>query len=227
MKKFSSIAIALVAAHAAYAQDAIKAGTIQLGGAVSYQYSTSQSPYNYNDGTSYRTTTEHFTQQYFTTYPSVGYFIADNLAVGLTVGSTSTKRNYTYDNAPGSPTNNEYLATQFSIGPFVQYYRMLTPWFGLAGTFNVGYSNYFQRTRPFISQDRSKGLITGLQPSLVFFPTPKLALGTSFGSLTYNYSTSDTSNFSGTKSSGWTFNSTFGLSYLTLSGTYYFRRSKT
>lgn len=229
MKKLFTLAALCTLAATSYAQTAIKAGTVQLGGSVNYSQQTSDSPYNYYTGSGQPTyTTQHYTNKGFSVNPSVGYFVADNLAIGLNLGYGRTKVVYSYDNTYNGYgyDNNEQRSTQLGLGAFVQYYHMFTDQFGVAGTLSGGYNHTTQRySSGSTTSATSNGYSGALTPSLVFFPVPKFALGASVGSLSYSHSTSKSDGgFTEGPSSGSFFGANFGLSYLAFSGTYYFGR---
>ncbi|MGI4870787.1 MAG: hypothetical protein ACRYFX_06350 [Janthinobacterium lividum] len=226
MKKLISVLLCTAPA-ASYAQTAIKAGAIQLGGNISYSQSNSAStaPSSSIGGTS--NTESHS----FSVAPSGGYFVADNLAVGLSVGYSSS---YQYAAGPYASSPYSMRTKGFNVGPFVQYYRLLTNQFGLTGTVNASYgystSNYvYVYTSGIDNTDKnSKGYYANVVPGLVFFPVPKLALGAAAGGFFYNHLHSTTldnlTSTTLTDGNSSSFSANFGLSYLTFSGTYYLHR---
>ncbi|RYE90462.1 MAG: hypothetical protein EOO37_02910 [Cytophagaceae bacterium] len=218
-------------AATAYAQSAIKAGTVQLGGGVGYSQQTRDIPQSIFNGSSYVNTTQHTSLKSFFISPMAGYFVADNLAVGIGLGYNSDKTVYSYDT--NYLTGSEQRTRQCNIGAFAQYYQMLTEQFGLTGTLNAGYNHSKQE---FISTNSASnrigsGFSAAIMPSVVFFPIPKFALGTSVDSVRYDYSTSKPTE-SGTgfvgfideASTGSFFGASFGLNYLAFSGTYFLGR---
>jgi hypothetical protein len=97
MKKLFSFVLLTGFAGTVQAQTAIKAGTIQLGGAVGYSRTTEDSPTLTNNGYPITAT---YTNSQFQIAPSVGFFVADNLSVGIT-GSYQIIHNSTIQ-SPGS-----------------------------------------------------------------------------------------------------------------------------
>lgn len=126
--------------------------------------------------------------------PAVGYFLANNLAVGLNLGYSSSKSGR---NDPNSPSFYEQPGEYFSVEPFVKYYQMLTEQFGLTGMLDADYG-HFSSSNSFISNNngtaKGNGFTSGLTPGSVFFPIPKLGLGISFGGLNYHCSLSKLDN---------------------------------
>jgi hypothetical protein len=211
MKKLFSLVLLSTLAGAAHAQTAIKAGTIQLGGNVGYARSSSESPTNSGTYYPFKATT---TNSQFAVSPSVGFFVADNLAIGFNGGYQTSHSKYSDELGYKSETRNK----QFQLGAFVQYYKMVTEQFGFTGTLAGGYQHTTYGDGP----TPTKGAYANLTPGIVFFPIPKLAIGSSIGGLNYLY-TSNTFNGSDTYQSS-SFAATFGLSQLLFSGTYYFGR---
>lgn len=215
-KKLFALALLSGLASAAQAQTVLKAGTIQLGGNVGYARTSVETPVNSGG---YYTTKQTNVNSQFSVAPSVGYFVADNLAVGID-GAYQVNR---YKQTQGYTSYDE-KAEQFRLGAFVQYYKMVSEQFGFTGTLGGGYQHFGQ---PSNFNDRAtKGAYANLTPSIVFFPIPKLAIGASIGGINYAYTSFKTpSSFtdSDTYASS-SFGADFGLSQLLFSGTYYFGR---
>lgn len=235
MKKIYLFLLFAASAVGAYAQSPIKAGTVQLGGNIGYSQQNNDSPYTAYTGSNYYTsTTQHYTAKSFSVSPSAGYFVTDNLAIGLNAGYIQATTTYSYDHP--SLIGNEQKNKQFSMGGFIQYYRMLTDQFGLTGTLGASYNHTttnFTAGSFTSSSGTGNGYQLGLTPGLVFFPIPRFAVGASVGSVYYlhNKVTMDnTGNYGyppSSASSTFTasvFGTNFGLSSLAFSGTYYFGR---
>lgn len=229
-KLFSTVTLCflIVLAHA---QTSIKAGTVQLGGGLGYSQQIRDIPQSISNGSGYVNITEHTELKSFYISPMGGYFVADNLAVGVSLGYNSDKTVYSYDTS--LITRSEQHSNQFGIGAFVQYYQMLTEQFGLTGTLNAGYNHNKQEfTSVNSAYNRvGNGFSAAITPSIVFFPVPKFALGASVGSVRYDYSTSKPTEsgtgfvgFSDEASTGSFFGASFGLNYLAFSGTYFLGR---
>ncbi|MCI1188418.1 hypothetical protein MON38_13390 [Hymenobacter sp. DH14] len=210
----------------------IPAGTVSLGGSVGYSRSTSN-----NSGTSNGTTyTNETTTSQFSLAPSVGYFVADNLAIGLTFSYQAFSKPYiTYTPAPSVVRAQLDPTTTLRLGAYGQYYKMLTEQFGFLGTLGGGYQSMRDyaytgnSSSALISEFKASGYYAELTPGIVFFPIPKLGLTASIGSLAFNHLNYDYPTNSGTAPSGYeskssTFGASFGLSQLQFGGTYYFGR---
>jgi len=219
MKAFFSIFIITLTAYMAHAQEVIKAGTVQLGGSINYNQQHLSTPNAVNTAPDMTTRTFFFS-------PAAGYFILDNLAVGVSLSYSKSTNTYS-----GPASTIDYRRQQFSIGPYVQYYQMLTQHFGLVGTLAAGYSRDTENDS-FASSNapngatfyKRNGFLTSLTPGIVFFPITRFALSSSFGGLSYSYATNDGGSTIDSQNTYTTFGANFGLSQLTLSGTYFFGR---
>ncbi|RZJ87110.1 MAG: hypothetical protein EOO60_12570 [Hymenobacter sp.] len=222
---FSTAALCLLAV-AGHAQTALKAGTVQVGGNVGYSQQTTDSPHYTNSGSI--DATEHIAAKSFAINPMAGYFIADNLAIGVSFAQVINKTVYSYNAT--YLDGSEQRSSQFNLGAFVQYYRMFTDHFGLAGTLNAGYLHYTGKGTYIggSNTSTSKGFATALTPSIVFFPIPKFSVGASIGGVGYTHATSraesDTNPFNSGTTESSSFGASFGLNYLAFSGTYYLGR---
>lgn len=219
--KNNLLLLALLAgtATAAHAQTAIPAGTVSLGGNVGY-YRHTNSLQNVGSGQTSESVSSRFQMA-----PSIGYFVADNLAVGLSLGCSATKNTY------ASPFSNHLSdlapSTAFRSGAYVQYYKMLTDQFGLVGTFGAGYQ-YNRTTNIYgpagnmsAAETKQKGYYASLTPGIVYFPIPKLGISATVGSLAYSrLKEAPTSGEPVTTD----FGAGFGLSQLQFGGTWYFGR---
>ena len=81
MKKFFLSALLAVSVVGVRAQS-IAAGTVSLGGSIGYSSNTEKSDYKSNN----TTYSNEYTHSQFQFSPSFGYFVADNLAIGLSLG---------------------------------------------------------------------------------------------------------------------------------------------
>lgn len=191
---------------------AIPAGTISLGGGIGYNWETDTQDLP-------GTAQAKVSRSTFQVAPSVGYFLADNLAIGL--GLSYAAQRTTFD-----PTLRPNLdaATSLRVGPYVQYYKMLSEQFGVLGTLGGGYARSVapRYTTPnTTAEEKSSGVYADLTPGIIFFPVPKFGMSAAIGSLSYNRTRPDDSATESTSSS---FGANFGLSQLNFGGTYFFGR---
>ena len=232
MKK--SLLFALLAASTQLAQaQSIPAGTVSLGGNIGYSRNSSKASSTSPTGTTY--TTESSTSQ-FNLAPLVGYFVADNLAIGLTFSYLAYSKPYnTYTPAPSTVRAQLDPTTTLRIGAYAQYYKMLSEQFGFLGTLGGGfqtvrdYGYTSNSSNALISESKASGYYAGLTPGIVFFPIPKLGLTASIGSLSFDHLNYDYPTNQGNTPNGYeyytnSFGANFGLSQLQFGGTWYFGR---
>ena len=224
-------------ATAAQAQSAIAAGTISLGGNIGYSRTTDNDASSVTVGTTTTTTSSETKSSTFYLAPSVGYFVADNLAVGLrfsySARSNAGKGYTTYTPAPTVVAAELDPETTTRFGIFGQYYKMITDQFGVVGTLDLGYQSFRDSNAGGIggtvSELKASGYYVGLTPSIIYFPIPKLGISASVGTLGYDRLSYDFPTNKGPQPSGYenkTSNiaANFGLSQLQFGGTYYFGR---
>ena len=233
--KKTLLSTALVAAAQLAQAQSIPAGTVSLGGNVGYSRSTNSSSNSSNSNNSITYTAESTVSQ-FSFSPSVGYFVADDLAIGLTLGYQANRKPYTtYTPAQGTVRAQLDPTTTFRLGVYGQYYKMLSEQFGFLGTLGGGYQTLrdyaytSNSNNALISELKASGYYAELTPGIVFFPIPKLGLTASIGSLAFNRLSYDYPTNAGTAPNGYesktsTFGASFGLSQLQFGGTYYFGR---
>jgi hypothetical protein len=233
MKKFLLLPLLAVSLEAAHAQS-IPAGTISLGGSIGYN--STHSDNNSLSGHYYASESE---TSGFNVTPASGYFIVDNLAIGVNLGYTYNKRteattntNYPYDYTSKYTTKYENL----QLGVFATYYKMLNEQFGFTGTLATGYQTYITHNsgtdsrQPGLSESESSGdgYYASLTPGVVFFPVPKFGLSASIGSLGFNHYNTDSHATGGYAFTDYgssnSFSAAFGLSYFTFGGTFYLGR---
>ena len=229
MKSWAVLALLTAGTATAHAQS-IAAGTISLGGGIGYSRTSDKESSSFG-GTNY---SNELTYSQFSVRPVGSYFVADNLAVGLSLGYSSAA--VSTDQSPSRIGRREDLdpTTNFQVGPFVQYYKMFSEQFGVTGNLGAGYQSgtrfqYIGNTNDAYELN-SSGYYAELTPGIVFFPIPKFAINASIGSLGYSRVNNDfpkgpflqePDNFEDTSS---TFGASFGLSQLQFGGTFFFGR---
>ncbi|MDB5269862.1 MAG: hypothetical protein JWP58_2902 [Hymenobacter sp.] len=238
MKKTFILALLVAAAGTGHAQG-IKAGTVSLGGSVGYNRSVSTQSAAYNAiNTPYPSTYNYsnkYTNSQFTLAPAVGYFVADNFAIGaeLTYFSQKQTSSSSTNGGVGAVVPELDPNTSLRLGVYAQYYKMLGEQFGLIGTLGGGYQSsksYNFSTSNGIVETTGNGYYAAITPGIVFFPIPKLGLSATMGALAFSHYSYDYPRSSGTvaptnyESKNDTFGANFGLSQLQFGGTYYFGR---
>jgi outer membrane protein len=118
MKKVFLLAITLAFTNVIFAQT--EKGKFVLSGATGLQFVSSNIDYKY-DGKSQG----DVTQSSFSILPSIGYFVMDNLAVGLSANISSTTQKdegdkYTVSSTMLLPTAIYYFPVEGQIKPFLQ-----------------------------------------------------------------------------------------------------------
>jgi hypothetical protein len=176
--------------------------------------------------------------------PTAGYFVADNLAVGVSLlYSNGHRKDERMFGPAGIAQRSETTLKQLRTGAFVQHHKMLTAQFGVTGRLGAGYqrqqedgsgqtgapsSNY-----EYTNSSTSSGYYADLTPGIVFFPVPRLGLIASLGALNFSNYKLNASSYSDTNGNTYTevnksesnlFNANFGLDAFLLGGTYYFGR---
>ncbi|GAB2459792.1 hypothetical protein GCM10011375_09830 [Hymenobacter qilianensis] len=215
------------------AQAQISKGTTLVGGSVGYSQSNSENKY-VGSATSAGQSTTEFTSRNLNLNPNVGYFLAENLAVGLSFGFGSGKETGPYYSpAPDEAVKRTTKTTSFSGAPFLRYYYLPAENFGFYGQLSAGLSRQTTTTKfdfPGYSSPRNQtnGAFVSITPAFVFFPINKLGLELTAGSLGYTRThikpkdLQTGQNDTEAKISGFAAN--FGLSNLTLGASYYIGR---
>ncbi|WP_310396696.1 hypothetical protein [Hymenobacter sp.] len=185
MKKIFLFALLVAGAKVTYAQS-IAAGTISLGGSIGYSRNSDEVETQVGSNTF----TTEVAESEFRFTPAVGYFLADNLAVGLNLGYSAASEKIT-NTGPGATSPNSLDAwTSLRVGPYVQYYKMLSEQFGVLGTLGAGYQNTFTPSasggNSRIIETKTNGFYAGLTPGVIFFPIPKFGISASIGGLGYD-----------------------------------------
>lgn len=176
----------LLSAGTLSAQAQISAGTKLLTGSIGYSSQKDENDAVINQSTVNKT-------QQFDFSPSAGYFVAENLVVGVQTGAFLRKSELTStDNASGRKSTNEFKERTLSSGVFVRYYRFIGEKVALYGQLGGGYQNLYSSSSlaagpPSSSFSRRKeGFYANLLPGIVFFPTNKLGLELTLSGLRYN-----------------------------------------
>jgi hypothetical protein len=161
------------------AQSQINKGTWLLGGDLSLGSSSStnslvNAPSNQSN--------------YFNMTPRIGWFISNNLVIGLSPRYSSSFHKTTSNNA-GNTTS-----TGYSIAPFVRYYKPLNEKWAIFAEFdgiglNFSSSKYEGDNDPNVIENSSQGYSLGIfvKPGVTYFISPKVGIEASLGSLGYGF----------------------------------------
>ena len=140
--------------------------------------------------------------------PNFGYFIADNLALGVSLDFGVNNSNNHFENSALSlshtkngSNDNTYI---YGIGGFARYYVNITDHFKFYTNFGLNYSLQLNKRTSFDNypgdlnspstkyyQEYQLSLITlEITPGLVYFVTPRIGMQAAFGNLNYTHSSS-------------------------------------
>jgi hypothetical protein len=175
---------------------------------------------------------------------SYGYFVADNIVVGIYggYGNSNSKSENTQFNGSGFIYNrNSFTNSGLSAGVFSRYYKWLgKSKFAIFGSLTAGYNSGKQQQKQSsqygasIIENNSHAdysvMSIGFNPGLVYFFTKRIAVETSFGNMGYstrlsrNYSANDS--YSETRNSSFDTNLSLSLSNLYWGVNFYFGGKK-
>ena len=117
----------------------------------------------------------------FTFSPSVGYFVSDNIAVGVALGVTSGKEE--------DGVSEDLKLNSFTAGAFGQYYFTPAKQFSFFGQLSAAYVASKAEQGPV--ELKTNGFVAGLAPGISYFVSDCFALQASFGVLSYTTSKPD------------------------------------
>ena len=120
----------------------------------------------------------------FNIAPSAGYFVSENIAVGLTLGYNSLK-----NEMPSNPVTSESKYTSFGVGAFGRYYFTPANSFSLFGQLGVGYEN--GKLEQNSNESKTDSFNIGVAPGINYFVSEHFALEATFGILGYSTSKPD------------------------------------
>lgn len=156
MKKIMYAILAMMfIAPAAWAQTT--QGSKSVGGGFEYYSNKQENIYGNYD----------YESSSFEIMPQVGYFIIDNLEVGVLLNYTSGKSGYTQLD----PTKN----SSFSVGPFARYYKFTSnERFAFTGTFSVSFGS--GKTSYQNAESKTGNMGVFISPGFTYFFSEKWGL---------------------------------------------------
>ncbi|MDN4164070.1 outer membrane beta-barrel protein [Cytophagales bacterium LB-30] len=176
MKKvILGIALAMGVSLSTFAQ--IGAGKMFAGGGLGISTSSDK---NITDGT----TTEGPKNFDLAINPSFGYFVSDNLAIGLGISFTSSSSKF--DAGAGEIKNSNNL---FGLRPMVRYYKGFSETFFAYVEGSVGFSTGKGKTTGGGTTTENSNISNfgiNVAPGFAFFPTEKYAFELQFNLLGFN-----------------------------------------
>lgn len=110
----------------------------------------------------------------FIVAPKAGYFVTNNIAVGLAVGFESSK----VDSGIADAKNNT-----FTVGAFGRYYFTPASKFSIFGELGVNYNSY---DNEFPTDSKGDGFGVAIAPGVNYFISKNFALEASFGILGFD-----------------------------------------
>ncbi|WP_139925012.1 outer membrane beta-barrel protein [Hymenobacter sp. DG01] len=218
--------IALLGASAT-AQAQISAGTTLFSGSIGYSSQKTETSSTFPNSVNRGSKNEQFDFS-----PSVGYFLADNLALGVSAGAT-LNRERTDDYR--DPNGNYYVmgtdrkTRALTGGVFARYYKFVGDKVALYGQLGGGYQNVYysgyQNGLNYNYSNRLQGFYANLTPGIVFFPIDKLGLELTLRGASYTRLTDKDENgrYEG-RSTNSSFEFGFGLSDFRLGASFYLGR---
>lgn len=111
----------------------------------------------------------------FNVSPKAGYFVTNNIAVGLSLGYTNGKTEQ--DGEADTKTN------EFNVGAFGRYYFTPASQFSIFGELGVGYGTLKQEQGD--AEAKYNGFNVGLAPGVSYFISKNFALEATVGLLGY------------------------------------------
>jgi hypothetical protein len=198
-KQLLSIAL-LLASLTSFAQ--LEQGKFLVGGGIGIESSASK----FKNGS---TTTDgtKYTSYYIT--PSVGYFIAENLALGLTIGfGGTTYKTPASGFTPELKDKNPY----FLIGPFGRYYKKFGDNFAIFGQaaidfrFGKNKDESYNGVNIVTTETKVNSFNPNLRPGIVFFPYSKVGIEFLVGEIGYTHTVEKFPNDSKDRTGNFDFN---------------------
>lgn len=160
----------------------------------------------------------------FSTSINFGYFIKNNIAIGVTSGFQTNKQTSENTNSL-SNYKIDQKENVFNAGVFLRYYKMIKESkFGVFAQFQSlysrgkstnnqeGYNNSGYLYQSYYDEQKSNSYNFSINPGIVYFITNKIGVETTFGSIGYLIENDD--NYSKTNKTG---NSTIKGTYLDFS----------
>ena len=202
MKKL--LVLAAFVGVASFANAQTTAGSIMVGGSLGFGSGKSEA-------TTSSVTVDGPKITAFNISPNVGYFIMDNVAVGLRLGYGSQKN--TQKDVPAAGDETVTKQSDFTISPFARYYVSMADKAGLFLDASVDIGSGKTTTdvttggTTVSNETTDKSFGINVRPGVYWFVTDHIGLEGTFGSLGYNSNKND----NGANPATETKSSSFGL----------------
>jgi len=126
--------------------------------------------------------TGDFKSNQFTVSPKVGYFVSNNIAIGVSLTYLSA----TEDMSDSNFGSVEEKTTGFEAGAFGRYYFMPASRFSVFAQVYAGYATAKYEVEAYQSESKSNGFGFEFAPGFNYFVSDHFAIETTFGVLGYN-----------------------------------------
>jgi opacity protein-like surface antigen len=125
--------------------------------------------------------TGDFKSNQFTVSPKVGFFVSNNIAVGVSLAYLSANQDIS-----DSFDVYEQKTTGFEVGAFGRYYFTPASKFSIFAQLGAGYGSAKYEVEAIGSESKADGFNIELAPGFNYFVSNNLALEATFGILGYN-----------------------------------------
>ncbi len=164
------------------AHSQISKGSMYLGVGLNFSSTSSEQPAAFGNGLK-------SSRSDLTVGPTAGYFIKDNVALGLTIGYSYSSTKNVYSNYSSLTTGNTV-----SFSPYTRYYFNLGKKTAIFTQFSAGYAYGGTSTRDhgsLIGNSNTSIISASILPGLSYFLSNKCALEATIGSMGYSFSQSN------------------------------------
>jgi hypothetical protein len=173
MKRIYLMAMVLLAGFSSFSQ--VSTGNVFIGGGIEFSSVTNK------QHTANSTMTMREYNSVFLT-PSLGYFIADNIAIGVGFGFGRITETYPFFG------NDQDITTVYGISPFLRKYWNLSDSFYLFGEGSIGVASGTEKEKIDGNTEtvgKFNFFSVGIAPGLAFFPSEKFAFEFKFSLLSW------------------------------------------
>ena len=122
----------------------------------------------------------------FNVSPRVGYFVTNNIALGVSLGYSHQSQDYR-----DATVDYERKISTVTAGVFGRYYLMPASKFSVFGQLGVNYASSKSKIERFDSEDKYNTFDVAIAPGINYFISDHFALEATFGLLSYNTSKPD------------------------------------
>jgi hypothetical protein len=189
MRKTILILIAVISMLTSYSQT--EKGKYFIGGSINYSGDKDSEGDSVTNNWTNKNTTFNFT-------PSIGYFVTDNIAVGINLNLGNSVYNYQILSNMNYYSTTKTNTLNLGGGIFVRPYFKISNNFMFFINAGISYIDQpgkitFSTTQPGVSPTPDQKILgyeftANIYPGLVYFVTPKIGLSVSVGNLFYDYS---------------------------------------